>query len=88
VLVNGHSVAAHRVAEVTYWHIEVDEHDVLLAESVPVESYLDTGGRAAFIGSPETALAPDVATRVWEAKASSANKCVGTPTKMPPQTKA
>lgn len=33
---------------VTYWHVELDAHDVVLAEGLPAESYLDTGDRAAF----------------------------------------
>ena len=31
-----------------YWHVELDAHDVVLAEGLPAESYLDTGDRAAF----------------------------------------
>src|SRR5208283_3219127 len=34
--------------EVTYWHVELDRHEVLLAEGLQVESYLDTGNRNAF----------------------------------------
>ncbi len=68
VLVNGTNVRQQTVQEVTYWHVEVDRHDLLLAEGLPVESYLDAGGRAAFIGGPVTALAPDFAIRVWEAE--------------------
>jgi len=78
VLVNGHSVAHHLIAKVTYWHIEVDEHDVLLAEGMPVESYLDTGGRAGFVGGPVAPLAPDVATRVWEAEGCAPLRVMGT----------
>jgi hypothetical protein len=33
---------------VTYYHVELDTHDVLLAEGLPVESYLDTGNRSMF----------------------------------------
>lgn len=33
---------------VTYYHIELDTHDVLLAEGLPAESYLDTGNRNMF----------------------------------------
>jgi hypothetical protein len=31
-----------------YVHVELDRHDILLAEGLPAESYLDTGNRAAF----------------------------------------
>jgi Hint domain len=33
---------------ITYYHIELDEHDVVLAEGLPAESYLDSGDRAGF----------------------------------------
>ncbi len=47
-LINGTSIA--RVpAEVVVWHhLELDSHDVVLAEGAPAESYLDTGDRAKF----------------------------------------
>ena len=47
-LVNGGSIAQITTPTVTYYHIELDSHDVLLAEGLPVESYLDTGGRDNF----------------------------------------
>jgi hypothetical protein len=52
--VNGASVVRERAGKVTYFHIELaDEHsaalhDVLLADGLPAESYLDTGNRGAF----------------------------------------
>jgi hypothetical protein len=54
-LVNGGSVTTERAGEVTYWHIELEDgcgaavHDVLLADGLPAESYLDTGNRAGLI---------------------------------------
>jgi hypothetical protein len=33
---------------VSYFHVELDTHDVLLAEGLPAESYLDTGNRGMF----------------------------------------
>ena len=47
-LVNDGSVAQQDRAEVTYFHIELDLHDVMLAEGMPCESWLDTGNRADF----------------------------------------
>jgi hypothetical protein len=49
-LVNGRSIAQARVGRVTYIHVELPAHDVVLAEGLPAESYLDTGNRAAFAG--------------------------------------
>jgi hypothetical protein len=47
-LVNGLTIVREQVSEVTYWHVELESHDVLLAEGLPAESYLDTGNRAFF----------------------------------------
>ena len=41
-------VEAREVETVTYFHVELDAHDVLLAEGLATESYLDTGNRASF----------------------------------------
>lgn len=37
-----------RWRSVTYFHVELDSHDVLLAEGAAAESYLDTGNRNTF----------------------------------------
>ena len=48
-LINGMTIVQDRdVPAVHYFHVEVDPHAVLLAEGLPVESYLDTGNRAYF----------------------------------------
>jgi hypothetical protein len=47
-LVNGSTVAQIACREVTYYHIELPRHDVLLAEGLPAESYLEAGAREAF----------------------------------------
>jgi hypothetical protein len=47
-LVNGASISQLAMDEVTYWHVELAAHDVLFAEGLAVESYLDTGNRSAF----------------------------------------
>ena len=49
-LLNGASIAVEPVGEVTYHHVELERHDVLLAEGLPAESFLDTGNRTAFEG--------------------------------------
>ena len=59
-LVNGTTVERVPVPSVTYWHVELDAHDILLAEGLPAESYLDWGDRAFFSDAPAHALAnPD-----------------------------
>jgi hypothetical protein len=47
-LINGSTIVQEPVDEVTYYHVELATHDVILAEGLPCESYLDTGNRAAF----------------------------------------
>jgi hypothetical protein len=69
-LINGASVVQQPVAEAVYWHIELPAHEVILAEMLPAESYLDTGNRAAFAnGGPAVRMHADPALRVWEAEA-------------------
>ncbi len=47
-LVNGATVVQEQVDRVTYWHVELDSHDVILAEGLPAESYLEMGNRRFF----------------------------------------
>ncbi len=47
-LVNGRSIAQERRRHLTYYHIELETHDILLAEGLAAESYLDTGNRRLF----------------------------------------
>jgi len=49
-LVNGRTIVQEAVDAITYWHVELERHGVILAEGLPCESYLDTGNRAAFEG--------------------------------------
>jgi T5SS/PEP-CTERM-associated repeat protein len=66
-LLNGASIVQEPAGEVTYWHVELDHHDVLLAEGLACESYLDTGNRGAFAnGGGAVMMHPDFALRVWE----------------------
>ena len=52
-LLNGTSIAQVAVDEVIYYHVELPHHDVLLAEGLPAESYLDTGDRRSFDNSAQ-----------------------------------
>ncbi|MBV9736311.1 MAG: Hint domain-containing protein [Acidisphaera sp.] len=58
-LVNGTSVVQEKAETVRYFHVELERHDVLLAEGLPAESYLDTGNRAQFGGAAQTSLHAD-----------------------------
>ena len=68
-LANGSSIRQEfHHSEITYYHVELDRHDVLVADGLAVESYLDTGGRSAFVnGGCITSLHPDFNVRAWEA---------------------
>jgi hypothetical protein len=49
LLQNGVSIVREdRLRTVRYFHVELDRHDILLAEGLPAESYLDTGNRGVF----------------------------------------
>jgi hypothetical protein len=74
-LINGTTVKQVPVDEITYYHIELSQHDVLLAEGLPAESYLDTGQRSEFMSGPgPVALHPDFSSpapnlaTMWEAE--------------------
>ena len=47
-LINGTTVAQIERRAITYYHIELPRHDVLLANGMPAESYLEAGARDAF----------------------------------------
>jgi hypothetical protein len=82
-LVNGRTVAVAPQDDVTYWHVELDRHAVLLAEGLPCESYLDTGNRSAFANGGATAmLHPDFARQIW-ATAACAELVPGGPRLVP-----
>ncbi|WP_298962002.1 Hint domain-containing protein [uncultured Methylobacterium sp.] len=59
-LVNGTTIARMPVETVTYWHVELDAHDILLAEGLPAESYLDLGSRPWFSSSILRLYDPDL----------------------------
>jgi len=67
-LLNGSTVRREPRDTVTYWHIELDRHDLLLAEGLTVESYLDTGTGGSFSGHGGTQQPADPATceAIWE----------------------
>ena len=75
-LLNGATVVQEEVSLVTYFHVELANaagdavHDVVLAEGLASESFLDTGNRGAFAnGGGAVMLHADFALQVWAAKA-------------------
>lgn len=75
-LCNGRSIVQENWDCVTYFHVQLPRHQVLLAQGLPVESYLETTCRDAFANSgavtrlvPEFTVAdPQFVVRQWEAK--------------------
>ena len=55
-LVNGTTIVQLDVEETTYWHVELYSHDIILAENLPAESYLEMGNRTFFLENVVTAL--------------------------------
>jgi len=49
-LVNGTTIVQESRGEITYWHVALPKHDVLLAEGLPCESYLDAEDGSIFLG--------------------------------------
>jgi hypothetical protein len=65
-LLNGVSVAQVEMGHVEYWHVELDAHDILLAEGLPAESYLDCGNRGDFANGGVCVTAfPDFKPAHW-----------------------
>jgi hypothetical protein len=65
-LLNGATISQIPRDQVQYFHVELDAHDILLAEALPTESFLDTGNRGAFANGGGTVMAqPDFALRIW-----------------------
>ncbi len=97
-LINGVSVVQQQPASVTYVHVELDRHALLLAEGVAAESYLDEGHCGFFAGGiavpgpladravPACApYAPDdaFAERIWRRVAACAQAPVPSPRAAP-----
>ena len=63
-LVNGQSVVqVQTVSRVDYFHLELDTHDIILAEGAPAETFLEDGNRGQFHnGASYPALYPHAPT--------------------------
>jgi fibronectin-binding autotransporter adhesin len=74
-LINDVTITQVRVDRIRYFHVELAGHDVVVAEGLPAESYLETGGRASFENAEGVTrlhadFAPDdaVVGEIWRAK--------------------
>ncbi|MCD0501741.1 Hint domain-containing protein [Bordetella petrii] len=60
LLVNGKTITQDFARPVfEYFHVELESFDILLAEGVPAESYVDTGNRSMFQNAASVAMHPD-----------------------------
>jgi hypothetical protein len=63
-LINGGTIAQVPVDHVTYYHIELTRHDIMLAQGLPTESYLPMKDGRDYANGPADA---DAVTLIWEA---------------------
>jgi autotransporter passenger strand-loop-strand repeat protein/T5SS/PEP-CTERM-associated repeat protein len=67
-LVNGSTIVQVPRQRVVYHHLELAEHDVLLAQGLPAESFLDMRDGSKYPDRPgPVRLYPDASARMWEA---------------------
>jgi hypothetical protein len=84
LLVNGTTISVEAgLPAVTYFHVELAGHDILLAEGAAVESWLDTGNRAWFDNAPvamiTVASSLDLHGAGWDANRACAPLVQGGP---------
>jgi len=76
-LVNGTTICeVTGFASVQYFHIELDAHNILLAEGLAAESYLDTGNRSFFADAGEALLLHPDLTNELHYPTRKAGSCV------------
>jgi Hint domain len=67
-LINASTIMQVPVARVTYHHLELPRHDVLLAEGLPAETFLDLKDGSNYANRPGAVrLYPDHSACMWEA---------------------
>jgi len=77
LLVNGATILREtRRRKITYYHVELDSHDLLLAEGLAAESFLDCGNRGIFENAAEPLiLHPDFLDPAARAARRLATSC-------------
>ena len=82
-LINHATIVQERRKEVSYWHVELKNHNVLNAEGLACETYLDNGNRHAFSNCDSaTQLHPyftagDGCQAIWESVACAPMRITG-----------
>ncbi len=68
LLINDSTIVQVQVDRVAYYHLELPEHDVVLAQGLPAESFLDLRDRSNYANRPgPVRLFPDFTAQMWEA---------------------
>jgi hypothetical protein len=76
-LVNGSTIRHERNwTAVDYYHVELARHAILLAEDLPVESYLDTGNRSFFANSGGPLVLHPILTDATDNRRRETGSCV------------
>ncbi|NHO53619.1 hypothetical protein GOB87_06530 [Acetobacter estunensis] len=79
MLVNGRSITVERsITDYDFYHVELEQHGVIVSEGLATESYLDTGNRGTFENSVVRTLRPHFAGGItisggksWESNAAA-----------------
>lgn len=76
MLVNGGSIIVDRtISAYTFYHVELEQHAILIAEGLGAESYLDTGNRRNFANADAALLRPDLSLAIdhlsWQQDAAA-----------------
>lgn len=79
MLVNGQSISIDRsIQEYDFYHVELEQHGVIVSEGLQTESYLDTGNRGTFENTVVRAMRPHFAGgivfsggKTWECDAAA-----------------
>jgi hypothetical protein len=67
-LINGSTIGQVPVERLTYWHLDLAAHNVVLAEGLPAEIFLDLQDGSNFANRRgPVRLYPDFSARTWEA---------------------
>ena len=68
-LMNGVTIRQDkRRKAISYFHVELDRHSIVLAAGLPAETYLEDGNRCWFAnGGPVVMQHPDFSVHAWEA---------------------
>ncbi len=75
-LVNGTTIRQERGwTAVDYYHVELDQHAILLAEGLPAESYIDTGNSGFFANSGQPMVLYPNLTDETDHPTREANSC-------------